>query len=279
MNRGPDQLFDSRIADWLEADPNTAPDQALEVVMAAIPSIRQRRRGLFGLGGWRTNQMTGSLKLVMGAAAALVVAIGGLYFLAPLNAPGLGGPVASVAVSPSASASASPAPIDPATWVPYTSERFGYTLDHPADWTISPSRFDWEPGTIHSEESQWPDELSDPEGGYNGGGYTIYAGRQALEPGQTPESWAAQYITDKALDAGGVCGDISTARYEPVDIDGETGQRIDMVCAGASFYTAAIVVHDGSAYLVAIATPSNSRDARAVELFDAVLASFRFAAS
>jgi hypothetical protein len=104
-------------------------------------------------------------------------------------------------------------------------------------------------------------------------------GHVTICTGETPESWTAQYITNKSRDATGGCGDISTARHEPVEIAGETGQRIEMVCDGAAFYTAAIVVHDGSAYLVAVATPSNSRDARAVELFDAILASFRFAAS
>ena len=34
--------FDPRIADWLEDDPNDAPDQALEIVLAAFPSIKQR---------------------------------------------------------------------------------------------------------------------------------------------------------------------------------------------------------------------------------------------
>ena len=204
--------------------------------------------------------MIGSLKFAVGVAAALVVAAGGLYLLAPRAAPGPGGPV-------------------PSTWVAYTSARFGYTLQHPADWTIKPSRFDWQPGVIHSDVSEWADEISDPQGGFAVRGTTIYAGRQGLAPGQTPDEWTEQYISKKSLDAGGICGDISRARYTPVEIDGETGQRIEMICAGSAFYTAAIVVHDGSAYLMAVATPSNARDAEAVELFDAVLASFRFAAS
>ena len=156
----------------------------------------------------------------------------------------------------------------PATWVPYTSERFGYSLHHPADWTLKPSQFDWQPGVIHSDISEWPDEISDPKGGFTERGYTIYAGRQDLATGQTPDTWTAQYISKKALDAGGVCGDISAARYKPVEIDGETGQRVEMICAGSAFYPAAIVVHDGSAYLVAVATPSNTRDAQAVTIFD-----------
>jgi hypothetical protein len=231
---------------------------------------------------WRSLQMFAPARTAAAVIALAAVIGGAAYLLAPGGQIGGPPPTASPAASPADSLSPSPSTfeaIDPATWVPYTSERYGYTLEHPADWTIKPSQSDWLPGTIHSETSQWPDEISDPQGGDAAGGYTMFAGRQDLEAGQTPESWTAEYISNKSLDAGGVCGDISTDQYEPVEIDGETGHRIEMVCAGAAFYTAAIVVHDGSAYLAAVATQSNSRDARAVELFDAFLASFRFAAS
>ena len=43
MNRNDAPLFDSRVADWLEEDPDLAPREALEVVLAAFPSIKQRR--------------------------------------------------------------------------------------------------------------------------------------------------------------------------------------------------------------------------------------------
>jgi WD40 repeat protein len=39
----PDPAFDDRVADWLEGDPDDAPGQILETVMAALPSIPQRR--------------------------------------------------------------------------------------------------------------------------------------------------------------------------------------------------------------------------------------------
>ena len=43
MNRSTEPDFDQRIADWLEDDPNLAPRQAIETVLAAYPSIPQRR--------------------------------------------------------------------------------------------------------------------------------------------------------------------------------------------------------------------------------------------
>ena len=39
----PDPSFDPRLSDWMEGDPDTAPGQVLETVLAAIPSIPQRR--------------------------------------------------------------------------------------------------------------------------------------------------------------------------------------------------------------------------------------------
>ena len=38
-----DPAFDPRIADWLEADPDRAPREVLDTVLAALPSIPQRR--------------------------------------------------------------------------------------------------------------------------------------------------------------------------------------------------------------------------------------------
>jgi hypothetical protein len=253
-------------------------DRVIDDALLTIDHTNQRR---VLSASWRFFPMISIARTATAVIAVAVLIGGAAYVLAPGGQVGGPTPTESPSASPAESPSPSPSTlaIDPATWVPYTSERYGYTLEHPADWTIKPSQSDWGPGAIHSDVSQWADAISDPQGGDVAGGYTIFAGRQDLETGQTPESWTARYITNKERDAGGVCGDISADRYEPVEIGGETGQRIEMVCAGASFYTAAIVVHDGSAYLVAVATQSNSRDARALELFDAVLASFRFAAS
>ncbi len=276
--RDPDQILHA----WLEEGPTVLPAPTVRAIEVATRATAQRRP-VMRL-PWRFDPMPFPSKLLGAAAIVAVLLIGGVVLLSPRGEqPTVGGqptPSASPSAAPSpSSGAAAPTPIDPATWVPYTSERYGYTLDHPADWTIKPSQVDWEPGTVHSEVSQWPDEISDAQGGFNAPGYTIYGGRQDLETGQTPKSWTAQYIANKELVSGDACSDISTDRYEPVEIDGETGQRVEMVCAGTQFYTAAIVVHDGSAYLVALATLADSGNPRAVELFDAILASFRFAAS
>ena len=59
MNRSDETLFDPRIADWLEDDPHTAPDQALDVVLAAFPSINQRRAWRVP---WRFPEMSSAIQ-------------------------------------------------------------------------------------------------------------------------------------------------------------------------------------------------------------------------
>lgn len=88
MNRSTEPDFDQRIADWLEGDPNLAPRQAIETVMAAYPSIPQRRR--IGLPR-RFPIMTMPIRI---AAAAVigVLAVGGAYYLSRPAQPAIGAP-------------------------------------------------------------------------------------------------------------------------------------------------------------------------------------------
>jgi len=78
MNRQ-SELFDNRIADWLEDDPVHAPAQLLETVLAAMPSVPQRHGGQ----AWRPAALPRWWQLA--AAAALVVVLGllGLKALTP----------------------------------------------------------------------------------------------------------------------------------------------------------------------------------------------------
>ena len=101
MNRSDEPLFDARIADWLENDPHAAPDQALDIVLAAFPSIKQRRAMR---APWRLLDMSSPLKLAFGVAA-IAVLVGGVLFLGPWR------PAANVAAGPTASPSASPSAV------------------------------------------------------------------------------------------------------------------------------------------------------------------------
>ena len=100
--------FDPRIADWLEDDPDDAPDAALETVLAAFPSIPQRRTLRVP---WRTRPMTSPARV---AAAALVgvLAIGATMFVIRPVSPDVG--TKPIATSPAPS-SGIPAPSESAS--------------------------------------------------------------------------------------------------------------------------------------------------------------------
>ena len=100
MNRSTELDFDQRISDWLEDDPNLAPRQAIETVLAAYPSISQRRP--MGLPR-RLTTMTMPTRLAT-AAVIGVLAVGGAYYLSQPAQPAVGPP------APTSSASPTPAP-------------------------------------------------------------------------------------------------------------------------------------------------------------------------
>ncbi len=105
MNRSTDHEFDQRIADWLEDDPNLAPRQALDTVLAAFPSIPQRRT-------WRAPRrfQTMSVPIRLATAAVIgVLVVGGALYLARSAQPSVGMPGPTPATSPSAAASPSQA--------------------------------------------------------------------------------------------------------------------------------------------------------------------------
>ncbi|MEP6639592.1 MAG: kelch repeat-containing protein [Chloroflexota bacterium] len=103
MNRSTERDFDQRIADWLEDDPNLAPRQTLDTVLAAFPSIPQRRT-------WRAPRrfrtMNTPLRLAMAAVIGVLV-VGGAFYLSRSTAPSIGTPLASPSNGPSP-ATASP---------------------------------------------------------------------------------------------------------------------------------------------------------------------------
>jgi hypothetical protein len=103
MTRPTDPLFDQRIADWLEGDPVHAPDQVLEIVLAALPSIPRRRAS--GV-PWRFIAMPISVRWpVAAAAAAVVLVVGVAMYVNRPNQPAIGGPSTMPGVSASPSAS------------------------------------------------------------------------------------------------------------------------------------------------------------------------------
>lgn len=89
MTRHLDPGFDQRIADWLEADPVDAPREVLSTVLAAYPSIPQRRAWRTP---WRLPSMNSASRLLAGGTVVAVVLAVGILAIGPRLGPGTGGP-------------------------------------------------------------------------------------------------------------------------------------------------------------------------------------------
>ena len=96
MSRMPaDPDFEPRVADWLEDDPDSAPGAVLATVLAAFPSIPQRRASRVP---WRFPSMSTFAKVAVAAVAVIAVGTVGIIALQPS-----GGRTVGSASSPSPS--------------------------------------------------------------------------------------------------------------------------------------------------------------------------------
>jgi hypothetical protein len=93
--------FDRLARAWLELGPDEAPDRVVAAVLQAAQTTPQVRRPL-RWPIWRSLNMN-RVPLAAGAAAVLVVIIGGWILLSQRNQPAIGGPVTSPSVAPSPS--------------------------------------------------------------------------------------------------------------------------------------------------------------------------------
>ena len=113
--------FDQLLADWIEDGPTDAPDRVLETVIAAIPSIPQRRSAMRFSRGFSAMPLPSRLAAV---AVIGVVVVGAALFLTRPSPPAVGGPSPAPGVianpsapgSPSAGPSSSVVGPRPASW-------------------------------------------------------------------------------------------------------------------------------------------------------------------
>ena len=185
MTRSIDPLFDPRLADWLEEDPSTAPEQALEIVLASFPSIKQRHAVRVP---WRTRDMTSTLRLGLAAAVVVAATLGGIYFLGSRSTSSVAGPESP---SPSVAPSESPAAArtTPPNWTTFTSPQYGYTVDNPTAFQVTPATEEWPLEAVVGNSEPWVDRFFAPFG------ETTFVGiaSQVLPDGLTPEAALAGY--------------------------------------------------------------------------------------
>jgi hypothetical protein len=185
MTRSADPLFDPRLADWLEEDESTAPEQALEIVLASFPSIKQRRAVRVP---WRTPTVTSTLRLGLAAAVVVAAAIGGIYFLGSRSNTPVAAPESP---SPSVAPSERPAAerTTPPNWTTFTSPQYGYTVDHPTAFQATPATEEWPFEAIVGNEEPYVDKF------FAASGPTTFVGiaSQPLPDALAPAAWMSAY--------------------------------------------------------------------------------------
>ena len=247
MSRHPmSQEFDPRIADWLEDDPDDAPGAVLETVLAAFPSIPQRRASRVP---WRSFAMNRIAQLGAVAGIALLLAAGLVLLTRPGDKVGSGpAPSPSAVGSASSPATTSVAPSKAALGPldkTFTSARYGYSVDYPGAWSITPASLSWTGGTTNMWGSGLNDELKGADIRFSGAS-------EPLETGQTADQWLAAYanpvgaLSGSGNDPAGwptVAIGTATAR---IDYDGGPAAGGTVMPGGRMFD--AVVVGGGQAY-------------------------------
>lgn len=238
MNQLP---FEHRLGDWLEEGPARAPEAILDTVLAAVPSIAQRRR--WPVIGPRRVQLTVRLRIALAVAAVVVVAVAGSRLFA---SPGgqVGGPGPGL--------------------TSHFSDRYGYAITYPDDWSVREAT-----RSLLVLEPPWAE-----------GGAVDFYGKQALStgvpgiivaavdlPSETSlEEWAAGTVLQ-------TCGRPSA--QESVRIGAEPGLLYTFTSCFGLFHLWAVVEHGGSAFhVVWINWPGTESADR--KTFDRTLASFSF---
>ena len=249
MNRPPD--LEQRLRVHLaEEAPRHASDRVLEAALATVWSTRQERALRTP---WRSFSMPGTLKLVA-APAILALALASSGLLGPRAADVGSAPIPSLSPSPSAQ------PIDTTGWLTFTSDRHGFSLRYPADWTTRHATAPWVRGGIDHDMPGDPatDELDLPDGG------VFWLASTALPASVPVDQWLDQYA--RANGPVRTCWP-ALADWQPIafgDLAGAYHGGL-AVCD----FTEAVILDGGRAY--AFAAAGGADGVGDLDLFKAVL--------
>lgn len=227
--------------DWLDKQAGSAMPDYLDEVLAQTQATTQRRppRTAARLARLPVTSHTGRLiaalrrptmqtsfngtarssALPLVAALGLIVVVSTALLLG--GGPGFGTGVQPPIPSPTATptqastqpteapTTAATGPIDTASWKTYVSERYGFSIGHPADWTEAPSQRDW---TLEADADDW---LSPAADAFYGPNIRASAWSVAVDRRTTPETpagveaWVETYCRQAASDGCAAIGDRS----------------------------------------------------------------------
>lgn len=261
MTREPSPLLsDATIRTALTGEPPMGAAETLWFDLSdRLDATSQRRRRLFVMA-------SPGMRVAFAAIAAIAVLGGAAYLLGPSQGVGVPQPTPQPTVAPSATLepSAQADATVPTDWIPYTSSRFAYTADHPADWMVIPATQDW--------TSDYPPDHGGPTMDYVGAkpfGSRIYLSSTLLEPDRDAAAWIS------TIDSWNAARCDPTSDRHSITIDAMTMRQEDQYCGETVYIVEVLGAHAGRFYAIDLV---NEVPITATEraTFDRFLASFRF---
>jgi hypothetical protein len=248
-----DHAFERASREWLGEGSDRTPPATIDAVLLAVRTTPQERDLRIP---WRTTPMSNPIRLV--AAMAVIVVVGVAAFALFGRSPGVGGvssPSPTVtpqtpaptpsAPPPTARLQPSPFAIDTATWPSYTSGRYGFSIGHPADWTVSPATGAWSfprDATLYYQSPA--EQFAAADGSIGAAAWSV-----AVKPGTTVDSWLQTYCP--VAENNSPCAALQSHTV-PVSMDGHAGSLVRF-----NDDTQAFFLVNNRMYVVAIWRPEN----------------------
>jgi hypothetical protein len=200
---------------------------------------------------WRLSPMTTFLRLAAVAAAlGILVAVvdmapraigpGGQNLLVTPSTAASPSTTPSIAASPSTNGGATTGPIDTSSWSSFRSDRYGFSIAHPADWSESPADRTWTVADGPSVPRSAADRFGSPT-------VSAAAWSLVLDASTTADAWIQSYC--RLFENDSPCDRLGPVTA-PVTMDGHPGLLVRFVEDTQAF----IFVGDRM-YLVAVWRP------------------------
>jgi hypothetical protein len=260
-------MFDQRVADWLGNDPDVAPSQVLDTIVAALPSIPQRRAAA----PWQ--RLGFGLMPRLGMAATLLASLVLLVLITLLGIAIIGSPRPTP--TPAPTPGTTPAFGLSGDMVAFTSPNYGYSMDHPVEWSVRVATEALLEGNAPWIDSAGVDYTSADPGPSKMPGVIVGAAR--LSEGRTLDAWTNLVTVD-------LCGEPESP--ETIVVDGEDAALLGYSGCQGFRHLWTTVIHDGVGYHIVWigfrsdpTQPVYAFDAQDRALFERMIATFRFPAN
>ena len=136
----------------------------------------------------------------------------------------------SPTLTPTTAPSASPDPLDTATWTTYVSERYGFSIAHPADWAERPSNHLW---TLAKDAAVLPESGAADEFilTTDNLGIRVSVWSVPVAPGITLDAWLQTYCLKNTTPCTGI-----QSRAIALTMDGHPGTLVPFKDDVQSFF-------------------------------------------